>query len=176
MNDIRDFIAENRRHFDREPLPNGHEERFFAKLPQHVAPKSGSMPLRQILGVAASVTIIVLGGLGINELSTAPFITHIVQRHQIKVEAKMQQKFQKQIEIIEQEINNYASSMAPSDWDEIEYTLVHLAQNRNLLLEVLPQEAPFALRRAALKDYYDQNLDGMQQIASLLAHNQFHTY
>ncbi|MCL2727503.1 MAG: hypothetical protein FWD56_03880 [Bacteroidales bacterium] len=175
MNELKDFIAENRHLFDQEQLPKGHEERFFSKLPQHRA-KHLMVFWRPYQKIAAAAVIIVLVGLGIREFIITSDLNFLSARREMRIETKMLQKYQDQIHIVEEEIMSYASSIPLSDWEQIEYTLIHLSQNRDLILETLPEEMPFAVRRTALEAYYNQNLSGMQQIASLLAQNHNHTY
>jgi len=160
------YINRHRLLFDREPLPVGHEERFFRKR----ARQSG-FRRRQLLGIAASLTFLLLASLTVWIFRTDAPGAHFAMSRERRIEAKMLQAYQNEINIIEQQLKHYASEIPPSDWEQIESTIEFLAQNRDLLSETLPPETPFPLRRAALEEYYSRNLSGMQQIADLLSQN-----
>ena len=176
MDSLNEFISKHRHLFDQDPLPEGHEERFFQKLPPQSAKRINFIHGKthghqRLMGIAASVALLLITGIGIWKVvlpaNTTPFAIYREQ----KIEAKILQKYQNQVNIIEQRIKAYASDVPLSDWEQIEYTLELLAQQRNLLAESLPPEIPFALRLAALEAYYSQNLSGFQQIADLLSQN-----
>jgi hypothetical protein len=168
MNNLIDFIAENRTVFDCGQLPEGHEERFLNKIHQCRVQKRPFLRRYPLLNIAAMITIVVVSGLG---LLVATNDSSLAINREMKIEIRMTQKYQSQMNRIEKQIYRYASEMSPSDWEQIEYTIESLAQNRDLLSETLPAEIPFAMRRAAIEAYYDQNLSGMQQIITILKQN-----
>ena len=169
MNDLPDFIAKHRPLFDQEALPAGHEARFLSKLTQQATSKRTLLRRYPYLGIAATIAAILITGLGIREMFTATNRDAFAMRREEKIEARMWRHYQAQMNAITQQINSYTPLLSDTDREQIEDAITILAQNHVPLMETLPAEAPFAVRRAALEGCYDRNLSGMKQIAALLA-------
>ena len=175
MDPLKDFISKHHHLFNQEPLPAGHQERFFQKLfsqsPNRViSVQRKPFNFQRLTGLAASIALLLISGFCIWKVVISSNLTpYTLKEH--RIEAKILQNYQNRVNTLEQQIKQYASSIPFSDWEQIEDTLEFFAKNRDMLAESLPPETPFAIRLAALEDYYHQNLSGFQQIADLLAQN-----
>ena len=161
---MEDFIHNHRTNFEEDQLPAGHEERFFQKLQQ----QQGRRRARAYILRAAAVAALLLLSVGVWEFVIyAPNSPASLRREQ-RIEARMLQEYNKEVDSLRQEIFRYAPRVAGGDWEEIAGTVALIQGQPEALAELLPAEMSPAQRRAALQTCYERNIEGLQQVASLL--------
>jgi len=152
--DLERFIAQNRALFDCDDLPQGGEERFFAKWE---ARRSGRRRHLRFLGVAASV-VALLAGWGVREFAFG----------EAAVEARMLRHYRQQIEVLKQQLDGYVADLSPAGVERIEDAMLLFRGDVEAFTEWLPREISPAQRRKVLEDYYARHLAGMEQMVLLM--------
>ena len=161
---MENFIHNHRTNFEEDQLPAGHEERFFQKVEK----QQRSRQARRYILQAASVAALLLLSVGVWEFVIyAPNSSASLRREQ-RIEARMLQEYNKEVDSLRQEILRYAPRVAEGDWEEIAGTLELIQTQPEALADLLPLEMSPDQRRSALQTCYERNLEGLQQVASLL--------
>ena len=158
MNNLEDFIAQNRALFDQEELPQGGEVRFFSRLAQETASRSRKLWRVRLLSTAAAAVLVLAAGWGVKELAF----------NQTAVEARMLKQYRQQIEVLRQQVNDYVAVLSPADAEQIVYAVQLCTEELDICSEWLPREVAPAQRREVLKEYYAHHVVGMEQVVSLV--------
>jgi len=161
---MEDFIHTHRKSFEEGGLPVGHEQRFFQKLQQQQRRERA----RGYILRAAAVAALLLLSAGVWEFVIYDPNSPASLRREQRIEARMLQHYNKEVDSLRQEILRYAPRMADGDWEEIAGTVDLIQTQPEALADLLPSEMSPAQRRAALQTCYERNLEGLQQIAGLL--------
>ena len=159
MKNLDDFIVQNRALFDGDELPQGHEERFFAKLKGRQRRRVRLHPSRfRLWNMAAAAVIVLLAGWGVAEFVQSKTAS----------EARMFRQYQRQIGVLQEKLDGYVATLSTVDQEQIEGTIELFTENADEFTALLPPELPVEQRREALKAYYAQRVAGMEQTVALV--------
>jgi len=161
MDDVRDFIAQNRALFNREELPQGHETRFFTRLAKEMAMSKRKLWSFRLLTTTAAAVLVLLTGWGITVYAFS----------ESAVEARMLRQYRQQIEVLQQQVNDCVTALAPIEAEHIRYAVQLCTDDLELCAEWLPREISPAQRRETLKNYYAYRLTSMEQVVYLVKEN-----
>ena len=161
---MEDFIHNHRTNFEEDQLPAGHEERFFRKVEK----QQRSRQARRYILQATSVAALLLLSVGVWEFVIYAPNSSASLRREYRLEARIHQQYTREMDSLRQEIFRYAPRVEERDWEEIAGAVELIQTQPEAFASLLPSDMNPEERRSALQTCYERNVEGLQQMASLL--------
>jgi hypothetical protein len=158
MDTVKKYIKENRQAFDCEEPKNGHFERMFEKVANQ---KSKNAKSFFSYSIAASLLLALTLGIVFTHLSKKPENSELFCAN-----AKdMKQCYISQMENIASNIENLSKKYDEFTIDDINTEVKSIIEMSHYFENELPQELSNTKKNAIMSDFYQHNLNTLQDIA-----------
>jgi hypothetical protein len=155
MDNLKNFIEENRGGFENEQLLSGHKERFMKRLSATKSdPKIVFMPYWAKLAVASAIVILLAIPVFVNnritKLESGEYYAQMLSEQSDRIE-KM------------------ATGLDPGEKLNVESTLRQLEEETVPFADQLPESITSRERREIIKGYYTNKLEGADRLEKYVA-------
>lgn len=155
MDNLKNFIEENRGGFENEQLLSGHKERFMKRLSATKSdPKIVFMPYWAKLAIASAIVIM---------LAIPVFVNNRITK--LESGEYYAQMLSEQSDRIEE----MASGLEPGEKLNVESTLRQLEEEIVPITDQLPESISSRERREIIKGYYTNKLEGADRLEKYVA-------
>jgi hypothetical protein len=147
MDNLKNFIDQNREEFESEQIQFGHKERFFEKVKESNKKRAIviQMPYWAKLAVASAILLLLAVPLFVkyrlSEMESGEYYIEILNEQSMKIQ-KM------------------AGSLSPDEKLTVESTIRQLNDESTLMANQLPSSMSSREKRKILKGYYTEKIEG----------------
>ncbi len=167
MDNLKEYINKNLESFNDQELPEGHRERFEARLADAYSARSGKKPVIRhsiwwSVGIAAALAaIFFIGRPDTNEP------TQIIESNKDWFAGIGNDQFEICNAYYDKVAEFYETMLKTAPEGEMENTIEMVVGETIPLIDQLPDEMEPEARAAVLKEYYGNLLDGLDRIKNI---------